>query len=256
MAEVEAAKAEAETSKAAYAAAQEEIARLKAEAPAAQDRERFEAEKVILEAEAAEAVAAAKGAKEYALEDYQKGQALLAQAKDALASSAFAQSMENAREATKFFNMASVASSRAHEAEGGALKTASDRALAEERERFLREKEKAVAEERERCAREKEALAKELQLKAEVPKPTAAAKPERPMPAYHQVREGECLWTIAREIYGDPYQWPLIFRANRDKIHNPDVIRPRQNLTIPKDVSQEEINQAIKEASERPWPKK
>jgi len=76
------------------------------------------------------------------------------------------------------------------------------------------------------------------------------------MPAYHQVTKGECLWTIAQEIYGDPYQWPLIFRANRDKIRNPDVIHPRQNLTIPKDVSQEEIDQAIKEASERPWPKK
>ena len=257
-AELEAAKAEAETAKAAYAAAPDEAAAAKAEPEryrtmTAQEREKFEAEKVIMEAEAAEGVAAAKGAKRYALEDYQKGQALLTQAKDVFAASAFPEAMESARQATRLFHMASAASSRAHEAEIGALKTASDRALAEERERGIREKEKAVAEERERCATEKEALAK--QPKAEAPKPTEAAKPEKP-PAYHKVTKGECLWKIAQEIYGDPYQWPLIFHANRNKIRSPHLIYPRQNLKIPQDVSQEEIQRAKKEASEKPWPEK
>ena len=163
--------------------------------------------------------------------------------------------MENAREATKFFHMASDASSRAHEAEIGALKTACDRALVEEREKSAREKEKAVAEERERCAAEKEALAKELRPKAEAPAPSEAAGPEKPM-IYHKVTKGECLWKIAQEIYGDPYQWPLIFQANRDRIRNPHLIYPRQNLKVPQDVSQDEIQRARKEASEKPWPKK
>jgi nucleoid-associated protein YgaU len=73
---------------------------------------------------------------------------------------------------------------------------------------------------------------------------------------YHKVKKGECLWEIAEAIYGDPFQWPLIFRANRDKIRNPDLIHPQQQLKIPRDVTQEEIDNAIKEASERSWPKR
>ena len=265
-AEVEALKAEAEQAKAAYAAAQDEAVTAKAElererAACAQERGRFEAEKVIMGAEAAEGVAAAKGARAYALNDYGRGQQLLAQAKDALAALAFPQSIETAREATRLFNMASDASGRAQRAETGALKTACERALAEERTKCARDKEQALAEEREKWALEKEqALAEEKEncakrlAEAQVPKPAVA--PVASEVDYHKVKKGECLWEIAEAIYGDPFQWPLIFRANRDKIRNPDLIHPQQQLKIPRDVTQEEIDNAIKEASERSWPKR
>jgi len=201
---------------------------------------------VIMGAEAAEGVAAAKGARAYALNDYGRGQQLLAQAKDALAALAFPQSIETAREATRLFNMASDASGRAQRAETGALKTACERALAEERTKCAREKEQALAEEKENCAKR---LAE-----AQVPKPAVA--PVASEVDYHKVKKGECLWEIAEAIYGDPFQWPLIFRANRDKIRNPDLIHPQQQLKIPRDVTQEEIDNAIKEASERSWPKR
>lgn len=45
----------------------------------------------------------------------------------------------------------------------------------------------------------------------------------------------DCLWNIAKkpEIYGDPFQWPKIWRANVPPIHNPDIIQPGWALKIP-----------------------
>ena len=49
-------------------------------------------------------------------------------------------------------------------------------------------------------------------------------------------KDRDCLWNIAKkpEIYNDPFAWPKIWRANMDKIHNPDVIRPGWQLSIVK----------------------
>ncbi len=44
----------------------------------------------------------------------------------------------------------------------------------------------------------------------------------------------DCLWNIAKKpnIYNDPFAWPKIWHANRDKIRNPDIIQPGMVLTI------------------------
>ena len=49
-------------------------------------------------------------------------------------------------------------------------------------------------------------------------------------------KDRDCLWNIAKkpEIYNDPFAWPKIWRANMDKIHNPDIIHPGWQLTIAK----------------------
>lgn len=53
----------------------------------------------------------------------------------------------------------------------------------------------------------------------------------------HVVKKGECLWYIAgyEDIYGNPLKWPLIYKANKDKIKDPDLIYPGQVLAIPRD---------------------
>ena len=45
----------------------------------------------------------------------------------------------------------------------------------------------------------------------------------------------DCLWRIAErvEIFGEPFMWPKIWRANRKIIQNPDLIYPGQVLAIP-----------------------
>ena len=70
------------------------------------------------------------------------------------------------------------------------------------------------------------------------------------------VQKGECLWKIAEyeKIYQDPFQWPLIYNANKDQIKDPDLIFPDQNFAIPRDVPEEEVKAAIKFAKNRPWP--
>ena len=45
----------------------------------------------------------------------------------------------------------------------------------------------------------------------------------------------DSLWRIAEYdfIYNDPFKWKIIYRANLDKIKNPDLIYPGQKLVIP-----------------------
>jgi hypothetical protein len=78
----------------------------------------------------------------------------------------------------------------------------------------------------------------------------------RAKPRNWVVQKGECLWKIAEyeKIYSDPFQWPLIYQANKDQIKDPDLIYPDQNFAIPRDMTQEEIADAIKFAKNRPWP--
>ena len=32
----------------------------------------------------------------------------------------------------------------------------------------------------------------------------------------------DCFWEIAEFVYGDPFRWPVIYEANRDKLEDPD----------------------------------
>lgn len=76
-------------------------------------------------------------------------------------------------------------------------------------------------------------------------------KPAQPAMTY-RVRRGENLFAIAarRNVYGDALLWPLIYKANRDQIKNPQQIYPGQLLTIPRDVSEKEKEEARATARE------
>jgi nucleoid-associated protein YgaU len=49
----------------------------------------------------------------------------------------------------------------------------------------------------------------------------------------YTVNSGDNLSAIAQNFYGDASQWHRIYDANRDKISNPDLIHPGQELVIP-----------------------
>jgi nucleoid-associated protein YgaU len=91
-----------------------------------------------------------------------------------------------------------------------------------------------------------------------VPTPllSTAKRPYSP-PTSHTVYKGECLWRISeyRDIYDDPFQWPLIYDANRKKIDRTahahgfqkkeeNWIFPGQEFDIPRDVSIQDIKNA------------
>lgn len=48
------------------------------------------------------------------------------------------------------------------------------------------------------------------------------------------VQRGNCLWLIARRIYGEGIRYTAIYRANRGQIRDPDLIYPGQQFTLPK----------------------
>jgi len=67
------------------------------------------------------------------------------------------------------------------------------------------------------------------------------------------VRYGDNLWNISgkREIYSDPYRWPLIYKANRNQINDPDLIYPGQGLAISRNHSAAEVDAAVRHARTR-----
>jgi len=85
------------------------------------------------------------------------------------------------------------------------------------------------------------------------------------LPDSHTVYAGECLWRISeyKDIYADPYQWPIIYDANRNDIDarakksglpagNPDGyahwIFPGEKMAIPRNASLDDIKAARKKA--------
>ena len=67
------------------------------------------------------------------------------------------------------------------------------------------------------------------------------------------VQNGDHLRGISAKpaVYGDPYQWPLLYKRNRDEIYDPDLIYPGQVLHIQRDLSQTQINIAVNHAKTR-----
>jgi LysM repeat protein len=65
------------------------------------------------------------------------------------------------------------------------------------------------------------------------------------------VKKGDSLWVIAKDkdIYDDDFLWPIIYKANKGQIKNPNMIYPGQKLKIPRDgYSMDDIKKARKKA--------
>ncbi|GAB4011282.1 peptidoglycan-binding protein LysM [Spirosoma sp. KCTC 42546] len=50
---------------------------------------------------------------------------------------------------------------------------------------------------------------------------------------YYTVKSGDSLSKIAKEVYGDPMKYGVIFEANKPMLKDPDLIYPDQVLRIP-----------------------
>lgn len=69
----------------------------------------------------------------------------------------------------------------------------------------------------------------------------------------YTVERGDNLWSISGKdsIYADPYQWPLIYKANRSQIKDADLIYPGQTFDIDRNASSAEVDAAINHARTR-----
>jgi len=60
-----------------------------------------------------------------------------------------------------------------------------------------------------------------------------ASPPQSAAPRTYTVQKGDSLWKIAKHFYGNGAEWKRIHEANKEVIHDPDVIQPGWNLRIP-----------------------
>lgn len=69
----------------------------------------------------------------------------------------------------------------------------------------------------------------------------------------YEVMSGDNLWNIAgsSSIYGDPYRWPLIYKANKSKIEDADLIYPGQVFEVEMEPSADAVNAAVNHAKTR-----
>lgn len=88
---------------------------------------------------------------------------------------------------------------------------------------------------------------------APAPEPVPEPKAESTMPANYEVQRGDNLWGIASQprIYGNPYAWPLIYKANSAKIKDADLIYPGQNFDINRSASAADVDAAVHHAKTR-----
>jgi len=60
----------------------------------------------------------------------------------------------------------------------------------------------------------------------------SVVKPE-PEATFYEVKSGDSLSKIAKEVYGDAKKYNAIFEANKPMLKDPDLIYPGQMLRIP-----------------------
>ena len=69
----------------------------------------------------------------------------------------------------------------------------------------------------------------------------------------YTVIQGDSLWGISgrSDVYNNPYQWPLIYKTNRDKIQDADLIYPGQEFSVDQNPSAADVNAAVNHARTR-----
>ncbi len=83
--------------------------------------------------------------------------------------------------------------------------------------------------------------------------PVALGEDTRSTQDKYQVLRGDNLWGISAKptVYSNPYQWPLIYKANLNQIKDPDLITPGQVLAIDRTATPADVERAVHHAKNR-----
>jgi nucleoid-associated protein YgaU len=93
---------------------------------------------------------------------------------------------------------------------------------------------------------------RQQEMKQQQAKPQKT-QPQRKKDRSYTVSRGDTLWGISGSSvgYNDPYQWPLIYRENAEKIEDPDLIYPGQEFMIEAYPTDSEVEAAVEHAKTR-----
>ncbi len=176
----------------------------------------------------------------FAPTEYQAAKTALTDARKAIEKTDYSYARNSLEFTLKHARRAAVL---AEEGQARAAKEKAQRALAEEKAQQL-----AL-----QAAQAEEAAAKSKKTPPKPkPKSKPAAKPKtKATPATnYNVGEGETLWTISAQskVYNEGLLWPLLYQANRDQIKDPRQIFPGQTLSIRRDMTKEELEDARQKA--------
>lgn len=124
-------------------------------------------------------------------------------------------------------------------------------------------KAKRAGEEADRALQEEKArqvaVSEKIQVKEVASQPPPPPAPPKPAPkpkttpvSSYSVSEGETLWTISAnpKVYNEGLLWPLLYQANRDQIKDPRQIFPGQILSIRRDMTEKDLEDARQRARE------
>ncbi len=195
----------------------------------------------LQELEAAEYMvgrAYAKQANEFAPAEYQAARTALNDARAAMQDSDYG----DARDSLDFsLQHARRAVVLAEETQARRLKEEKEQVRIEEEARL-----KALDE------RKQKAQVTEKKKPTPQPKKVVKTKPKVVPASDYAVGDGENLWMISAhpEVYGEGLLWPLLYQANRDQIKDPRQIFPGQSLSIRRDMTEAELEDARQRARE------
>lgn len=178
-----------------------------------------------------------KQAQEFATSEYKAAQTALTDARKAMSKTEYTAARESLEFALIHARRAVIL---ADEGQARKAAEAAKRAVEEEKTRQAPQKPKV------------EEAVRKPQASPVPPKPAPKPQP-KPAPATsYNVNERETLWTISAQpqVYGDGLLWPLLYQANRDQIKDPRQIFPGQTLSIRRDVSEKEFEEARQKARE------
>ena len=189
----------------------------------------------------------AKQATEFATAEYQAARTALDDARALMKASDYGEARDSLDFALQHARRAVVFAEEGKEA----------RRLEEEQQRAKAEEEKEVHQATHENQKEKKPVVKKEKPSPQ-PKPVAKPKPkpkpkQKVIPANdYSVGSGETLWTISAqpEVYGEGLLWPLLYQANRDQIKDPRQIFPGQSLSIRRDMTEADLEDARQKARE------
>lgn len=172
---------------------------------------------------------------EFAPTEYQAAEAALADARKALQDNDYSDALDSLEFSLKHSRRAIVLTEEA--------KT----------KRAQEEARLALEQQRARQVALEEAQAQKISQAQTAPlPPKPATKPKVTLLTSYSVGEGETLWTISanQQVYNDGLLWPLLYQANRDQIKDPRQIFPGQILSIRRDMTEKDLEEARQKARE------